>query len=286
SKLVAASSLMCLKFDSTDNISVLNDLEETQGDEGVGPGGTKGLGTGQWSSPMYGSDVEWPSTMSGSPGAYSTPGVPGCPPSSKSNSLDRAHASGFDAVVNEIEELQENQGRLEESFENLKAHYQWDYTMIMEALQEEEHRCERLEEQLNDLTDLHQSEIPTMKQELARMDEKITYHSHEIARDIQEALEACQLRISKMARQQQVVQLEGLENATAGTLLGKLINVLLAFMAVLLEFVSTVAEFVGPFTNTRIRTHSTLLFAIVLAFLWRHWDAISEYLHRFFLHPR
>lgn len=49
-------------------------------------------------------------------------------------------------------------------------------------------RCERLEEQLNDLTDLHQSEIPTMKQELARMDEKITYHSHEIARDIQVSL--------------------------------------------------------------------------------------------------
>ncbi|KAL0185633.1 hypothetical protein M9458_017303, partial [Cirrhinus mrigala] len=60
-----------------------------------------------------------------------------------------------------------------------------------------------------------------------------------------EALEACQTRVSKMElqqQQQQVVQLEGLENATARTLIGKLINVLLALMAVLLVFVSTVAN--------------------------------------------
>lgn len=85
---------------------------------------------------------------------------------------------------------------------------------------------------------------------------------------------------------QQVVQLEGLENATARTLLGKLINVLLAVMAVLLVFVSTVANCVVPLMKTRSRTLSTLLLVILLAFLWRHWDAISEYLHHFLLQPR
>lgn len=107
--------------------------------------------------------------------------------------------------------------------------------------------------------------------------------------DLQEALEACQTRISKMElqqQQQQVVQLEGLENATARTLLGKLINVLLAVMAVLLVFVSTVANCVVPLMKTRSRTLSTLLLVILLAFLWRHWDAISDYLHHFLLHPR
>lgn len=106
---------------------------------------------------------------------------------------------------------------------------------------------------------------------------------------LQEALEACQTRISKMElqqQQQQVVQLEGLENATARTLLGKLINVLLAVMAVLLVFVSTVANCVVPLMKTRSRTLSTLLLVILLAFLWRHWDAISDYLHHFLLHPR
>lgn len=50
-------------------------------------------------------------------------------------------------------------------------------------------RCERLEEQLNDLTELHQNEILILKQELASMEEKIAYQSYERARDIQVSLE-------------------------------------------------------------------------------------------------
>lgn len=49
-------------------------------------------------------------------------------------------------------------------------------------------RCERLEEQLNDLTELHQNEILNLKQELASMEEKIAYQSYERARDIQVCL--------------------------------------------------------------------------------------------------
>lgn len=94
------------------------------------------------------------------------------------------------------------------------------------------------------------------------------------------------MELQLQQQQQQVVQLEGLENATARTLLGKLINVLLAVMAVLLVFVSTVANCVVPLMKTRSRTFSTLLLLILVAFLWRHWHAFSEYLHRFLLHPR
>lgn len=105
----------------------------------------------------------------------------------------------------------------------------------------------------------------------------------------QEALEACQTRISKMElqqQQQQVVQLEGLENATARNLLGKFINILLAVMAVLLVFVSTVANCVVPLMKTRNRTFSTLFIVVFIAFLWKHWDAITGYLERFFSPPR
>lgn len=42
-----------------------------------------------------------------------------------------------------------------------------------------------MEEQLNDLTELHQNEILNLKQELASMEEKIAYQSYERARDIQ-----------------------------------------------------------------------------------------------------
>lgn len=46
-------------------------------------------------------------------------------------------------------------------------------------------RYERLEEQLNDLTELHQNEMTNLKQELASMEEKVAYQSYERARDIQ-----------------------------------------------------------------------------------------------------
>lgn len=46
-------------------------------------------------------------------------------------------------------------------------------------------RYERLEEQLNDLTELHQNEMSNLKQELASMEEKVAYQSYERARDIQ-----------------------------------------------------------------------------------------------------
>ncbi|XP_075883126.1 transmembrane and coiled-coil domains protein 1 isoform X3 [Nelusetta ayraudi] len=293
------ASLIRHKFGSADNLPSLKDSmdDASAAEEGVtGAGGRSlgggGAGTGHHhhhhhhhlqASPKYGSEDDCSSATSGSAGANSTTGAPGGPPSSRGNTLERSQSSSLDMLLQEVQDLREGQSRLEESLEGLKSHYQRDYTLVMQALQEERFRCERLEEQLNDLTELHQNEILNLKQELASMEEKIAYQSYERARDIQEALEACQTRISKMElqqQQQQVVQLEGLENATARTLLGKLINVLLALMAVLLVFVSTVANCVVPLMKTRSRSLSTLLLVLLLAFLWRNWDALSGYTHR------
>ncbi|XP_071780645.1 transmembrane and coiled-coil domains protein 1 isoform X1 [Centroberyx gerrardi] len=287
------ASLIRNKFGSADNIPSLKDsLDDPSVEEGVTGAGGRSLGSAGHhlqSSPKYGSEDDCSSATSGSAGANSTTGAPGGPPSSKGNTLERSQSSSLDMLLHEVQDLREGQTRLEESLEGLKSHYQRDYTVIMQALQEERFRCERLEEQLNDLTELHQNEILNLKQELASMEEKIAYQSYERARDIQEALEACQTRISKMElqqQQQQVVQLEGLENATARTLLGKLINVLLALMAVLLVFVSTVANCVVPLMKTRSRSLSTLLLILLLAFLWRNWDALSGYTHRALQPPR
>ncbi|XP_039220495.1 transmembrane and coiled-coil domains protein 1 isoform X2 [Crotalus tigris] len=279
------ASLIRNKFGSADNIANLKDALEESQEDGTG-GKTLGVHNFQ-SSPKYGSEEDCSSATSGSVGANSTAGVQLGAPSSRSNTLEM-QSSGFDAMLHEIQELREVQVRLEESFEDLRVHYQRDYSLIMQALQEEKYRCERLEEQLNDLTELHQNEILNLKQELASMEEKIAYQSYERARDIQEALEACQTRISKMElqqQQQQVVQLEGLENATARNLLGKLINILLAVMAVLLVFVSTVANCVVPLMKTRSRTFSTFFAMVFIAFLCKHWDAITSYLERFFSPP-
>ncbi|KAL0181543.1 hypothetical protein M9458_023949, partial [Cirrhinus mrigala] len=128
------ASLIRNKFGSADNISALKDsLDEQQGDEPVtttGMAGTRTPGPGQLqSSPKYGSEDDCSSAT--------TTGAPGGPPSSKGNTLEHGQSSGFDALLHEIQELKDNQSRLEESFENLKTHYQRDYTEIMQALQEE-----------------------------------------------------------------------------------------------------------------------------------------------------
>ncbi|XP_073431074.1 transmembrane and coiled-coil domains protein 1 isoform X2 [Dendrobates tinctorius] len=278
------ASLLRNRFGSSDNISSLDDAT-VLGEDG-GPQGKSLAPMNMFqASPKYGSEEDCSSATSGSLGANSTSGGPGGGGggSSRTNTLDMQGLMGFEMVIQEIQEMRETQNQLEESLEGLRTQYQSDYSFILQSLQEERYRCERLEEQLNDLTELHQNEILNLKQELASMEEKIAYQSYERARDIQEALEACQTRISKMElqqQQQQVVQLEGLENATARNLLGKLINILLALMAVVLVFVSTVANCVVPLLKTRGRTLGTLLLVLLAALLYKHSDSFSGYLER------
>ncbi|XP_051524744.1 transmembrane and coiled-coil domains protein 1-like isoform X2 [Myxocyprinus asiaticus] len=284
------ASLICNKFGSADNINALKDAAE-DGEECLATGG-RSLGSAGGhlqSSPKFGSDEDCSSATSGSAGANSMTGAPGGPPSSRGNTLERGQSGSLDMLLQEVQDLRDAQTRLEETVENLKSNYLKECTQMMQALQEERFRCERLEEQLNDLTELHQNEILNLKQELVSMEEKIAYQSNERARDLQEALEACQTRISKMElqqQQQQLVQLEGLENATARTLLGKLINVLLALMAVLLVFVSTVANCVIPLMKTRSRSVSSLLLFLLFAVLWRNWDTFSGHTYRMLHTPR
>ena len=52
-------------------------------------------------------------------------------------------------------------------------------------------------------------------------------------------------------QQQQLISMEGIENSNFRALLTKMINVVLAILAVVLVFVSTVANLLGPFLTTR-----------------------------------
>ncbi|KAG8589361.1 hypothetical protein GDO81_006373 [Engystomops pustulosus] len=275
------ASLIRNKFGSADNIPHLKDGME---EDGEGQGGSRALsGSATLApSPKYGSDDECSSATSGSAGAGSNSGAgPAGPGSPRSNTLDghhHSHHGGFDAILEELCEIKEGQSHLEDTMEDLKSQLQRDYSYMTQCLQEERYRYERLEEQLNDLTELHQNEMTLLKQELASMEEKVAYQSYERARDIQEAVESCLTRITKLElqqQQQQVVQLEGVENANARALLGKFINVLLALMAVLLVFVSTAASFITPLVKTRLRLLSSLLFLLSLLTLWRHWDFVT-----------
>uniref|UniRef100_A0A5F9C0X3 Transmembrane and coiled-coil domain family 2 n=1 Tax=Oryctolagus cuniculus TaxID=9986 RepID=A0A5F9C0X3_RABIT len=216
------ASLIRNKFGSADNIAHLKDpLEDGPPEEAARA--LSGSAT-LVSSPKYGSDDECSSASASSAGAGSNSGAgpAGALGSPKSAVLYGAPGS-LDSVLEELREIREGQSHLEDSMEDLKAQLQRDYTYMTQCLQEERYRYERLEEQLNDLTELHQNEMTNLKQELASMEEKVAYQSYERARDIQEAVESCLTRVTKLElqqQQQQVVQLEGVENANARALLG------------------------------------------------------------------
>lgn len=171
------------------------------------------------------------------------------------------------------EKLESNQGLNQE------------VSLLCNQLQEERFRTERLEEQINDLTELHQNEVENLKQAMADMEEKVQYQSEERLRDIHEILEQCQTKIQKMEhqalQQQQYVSLEVLDNSNARILVVKLINILLTILQVLLLLVATGAGIIMPFLRTRLRIMSTVIIVFVGLVVLKQWPEVQDNFTKF-----
>ncbi|XP_075906846.1 transmembrane and coiled-coil domain protein 3-like isoform X2 [Nelusetta ayraudi] len=179
--------------------------------------------------------------------------------------------------LEELGEIRDGQTQLEEDMEELKSQFQKEYGVISQTLQEEKYRYHRLEDQLNDLTELHQHEMSNLKQELASIEERVAYQAQERARDIQEAMESCQTRVSKLELQQQhQQQTVQLESHDARVLLGKSINIMLAIITVILVCVSTAAKFAAPLMRSRHHVFATVLAVCFLTFFWRNWERLQH----------
>ncbi|KAM9469954.1 transmembrane and coiled-coil domain protein 3-like isoform 2-T5 [Clarias gariepinus] len=171
-------------------------------------------------------------------------------------------------VLGELQEIRQSQIQLAEDMEVLKVNLSEDDTFLTQRLEEERDRMERLEEQLNDLVELHQHEMANLKQELASIEEKVAYQANERARDLQEVLDSCNSRLCKLEQQVQVVQVET-EGVFSRNLLVKIINVLLAVVTLLLVCVSTVTRCI--MTGVRSRNHlvGAVFGAVLIALVWR-----------------
>nr|CAD7455691.1 unnamed protein product [Timema tahoe] len=184
------------------------------------------------------------------------------------NSQGNQHHEGYhltsatfnlEPIFVELQDRREELERLREEMEGVKQQaLQREVTFMNQTLQEERFRSERLEEQVNDLTELHQNEVENLKQNISDMEEKVQYQSEERLRDIHEMLECCQTKISKMEHQQQqhqqYVTLEGIDNSNARALVVKLINVVLTVLQVVLLLVATAAGIVMPFPSHSVST--------------------------------
>ncbi|XP_066505173.1 transmembrane and coiled-coil domain protein 3-like [Hoplias malabaricus] len=252
------ANLIRNRFGSADNIPQLKTSLEDSGGRGLGGSATI---VGQT---KYHSDDECSTGSSASADSNCAPHDP---------SQDHAPV----LVLEELREIREAQVRLAGDMEALKEDLKGD-TFFTRMLEEEKYKVERLEEQLNDLVELHQHEVVNLKQELASIEEKVAYQANERARDLQEVLESCQTRLSKLeVQQQQAVQVE----VEAGRmLLGKGISVLLAVATLLLVCVSTAARFISPILRSRLHLLATALAALLLSLLWRNWEHLQHGLER------
>nr|XP_035941762.1 transmembrane and coiled-coil domain protein 3 isoform X4 [Halichoerus grypus] len=171
------ANLIRNKFGSADNIAHLkNSLEEFRPE-----GSPRAYGGSATivNKPKYGSDDECSSGTSGSAD------------SNGNQSFGASGAGALDSqgkltvVLEELREIKDTQAQLAEDIEALKVQFKREYGFISQTLQEERYRYEHLEDQLHDLTDLHQHETANLKQGLASIEEKVAYQAYERSRDIQ-----------------------------------------------------------------------------------------------------
>ncbi|XP_047540890.1 transmembrane and coiled-coil domain protein 3 isoform X4 [Vanessa atalanta] len=187
------------RFGSADNIAQLAANASSEGSRASEAGEARGEGRGSTlpraatasaASPAhkYSPDASPSSSVTSEGAPYPT--QPG------SNNMSEATFS-IKPILNELRERREDYERLAEKLDSIKNLSQ-DVSFLSAALQEERFKTERLEEQINDLTELHQNEVENLKQALTDVEEKVQYQSEERIRDIHEALDLCQTKISKL----------------------------------------------------------------------------------------
>ncbi|XP_072291950.1 transmembrane and coiled-coil domain protein 3-like isoform X2 [Eucyclogobius newberryi] len=186
--------------------------------------------------------------------------------------------------LEEARELKVGQNQLEENLDELKMQFEREYEVLNDLRLEEKYRYEQLEDQLNDLTELHQNEMTNLKEELTRVEERGAYQAQERARDLQEMLESFENRVSKLELQQhQQQQTIALETHNARAVLGKTINVMIFIVTVLLVCVSTAARFAAPLMKSRLHVIATILGVGFLTFFWKNWDSLQHVIDRMLL---
>jgi len=185
------------------------------------------------------------------------------------------------SIMDEIHERREECDKLTRELDIQRQHFKQELEYLGGQLREEASRCERLEDAMNDLTELHQNEIENIKSGVTDMEEKVQYQSEERLRDIQEQIASLETRISRMehqaAQHQQYVSIEGFENSNARAIVVKGINVLLTLLQVLLLLLATAAQILKPFLRTPTRVVTTVLLVTVLVLAVRQWSEIKEF---------
>nr|XP_034836776.1 transmembrane and coiled-coil domains protein 2 isoform X2 [Maniola hyperantus] len=277
------------RFGSADNIA---QLAENTGPSNASSEGSRASEAGEGGR---GSTLPRAATSAASPAhKYSPEASPSSsvtsegapyPTQSGSNNMSEATFS-IKPILNELRERREDYERLAEKMDALKNLSQ-EVSFLSAALQEERFKTERLEEQINDLTELHQNEVENLKQALTDVEEKVQYQSEERIRDIHEALDLCQTKISKLEQWMAGGGGGGGAGGAGGDaggaaalpprlLLVKLLNVAITLLQLALLLVATVAGVAMPFLRTRVRVLTTSLAVMVGVMVLKQWPEVTQ----------
>jgi hypothetical protein len=172
----------------------------------------------------------------------------------------------WSAVVQELTLHKEEVDRLREEMDELRQQCKAEVEALSYKLLEERESFARLEEQINDLTELHQHEIENIKSGINDMEEKVQYQSEERLLDIKEHLQSLETKVTSMEHQQvqqQYLNIEGLDSTDARAIMMKLLNAVITFVHVILFFIGTFMNLTKPFLRTTPRIVTTTIIVIV-----------------------
>ncbi|CAF3233105.1 unnamed protein product [Rotaria socialis] len=124
---------------------------------------------------------------------------------------------------------------------------------------------ERLNNELTDLTDLHQLEMSTLKTDLRKLEEKLLYNLNEYWAEIIERLDKLDTRTTKV-EQTQAHAFDTEENTHR--LISKFVNILLTVFAIILLLLSTIKNLLQS------RVHAIIL--LILVFTWIAFHYLPE----------
>lgn len=200
----------------------------------------------------------------------------------------------------QIEILKKENDELRDNYAKLKD----DVDQLIHSVQEERYKNDQLNNELNDmyhqwndLTELHQNEMSSLKQEMVQTLERIEcmeYRFAERSGDIEEAVGSCETRITKMElqyhqQQQLLLSVDGYFDAGGNTklLVSKLLSLVLNIFTIVLVVISTLSKIVMPFASTRTRMVTSTITIVCIILFVKHSDnstlvTIFDLLRQFF----
>ena len=159
--------------------------------------------------------------------------------------------------------------------EELRQQCKQEVESLTYKLYEERESYARLEEQINDLTELHQHEIENVKSGITDMGEKLHVQSEERLLEVKDHLHSLENKVTSMEHQQaQQLNIEGLDSSDAREVMMKLLNILITFVHVILFFIGTFMNLAKPFLRTTPRLLTTTLVVMVSVCAYHQQEAI------------